>query len=242
MPVNVPVLKIRLALLLVLLLAGISTQAQNAESILEKSRDTYAQMASYVDTGVVLVEYGTSSEDQHTFSTAFNRAPRHLLLDFHKQGGDRLVIWADPNGFHTWWKTTSQQADYPNPNNAGALSLSAPNTMGVALKVPTLLYRKAFSAVMLKLANPVLDGTEDIGAHHCYRVTGRTGDVYAATGNEVNVRKVTVSIDAESFLIRKMVEEWKPLPGQRNRITTSFDPQSNLTIDETKFKFTPPSQ
>lgn len=224
------------------LFAVTSTRAQTAESILQKTRDAYAQMKSYADTGVVLYEYGTSSEDKHTFSTAFNRAPRHVLLDFHKQGGDRYVIWADPDAFHTWWKTTGQQSDYPNPNNTPAISLSEPQTSGIAVKIPTLFYGKAFESAMLKITDPALDGTEEVGGHRCNRIAGRASDVYAASGKEVNIRVVTVWIDSESFLVRKMIEEFSALPGQRNRMITSYEPQANPTLDDSRFKFTPPQQ
>ncbi len=224
------------------LFAGRSAPAQSAESILQKARDSYAQMKSYADSGIVLSEYGTSSEDKHTFSTAFNRAPRHLLLDFHKQGGDRYVVWADPDAFHTWWKTTGQRTDYANPNNTPAISLSGPNTGGVALKIPTLLYGRAFESAMLKIGNPVLEGSEEMGGNRCYRITGRASDVYAATGHEVNIRRVTVWIDTESFLICKMVEEGQAVPGQRNRTTTSYHPRANPKLDDAQFKFTSPTQ
>ncbi|HZQ24865.1 MAG TPA: DUF2092 domain-containing protein [Terriglobales bacterium] len=217
-----------------------AAHGQTADSVLQKARDTYGQMKSYADTGVVLYEYGTSSEDKHTFSTAFNRSPRHLLLDFHKQGGDRYVIWADPDAFHTWWKTTGQQTDYANPNNAPAISLSDLNSQGTALKIPTLLYAKAFGAAMLKIADPTMDGTEDIEGHHCHRIVGRLSDVYTATGKEVNIRKATVWIDTASFLIRKMVEEAKAPSGQHNRKTTLYDPRANPTLDNASFKFAPP--
>ena len=217
-----------------------SAYAQTGESILQKSRDTYAQLKSYADTGVVLDQYGVSSEDNHTFSTVFNRAPRHVLLDFRKQAGDRYVIWADPDAFHTWWKTTGQQMDYPNPNNTPAISLSGPTTVGVSLKIPTLLYGKAFSAEMLKVADPVLAGTEEVGENGCHRITGGASDVYGATGREVNKRKVTVWIDRESFLIRKVVEEFEAPPGQRKRIITTFEPQMNPLLDNVNFQFTPP--
>lgn len=223
------------------LLSG-SANAQSAASILQKARDTYAQMKSYSDTGQVINDFGGPSPDKHTFSTAFNRAPRHFLLDFHKQGGDRFVIWADPDAFHTWWKTTAQQTDYPNPNNIPAISLSDSGSQGTSLKIPTLLYGKAFGAAMLNIADATVDGTEDINGRRCHRITGRMSDVYAATSKEVNIRKVTVWIDSDSFLIRKMVEEPKTVPGQTNRKTTIYEPQANPTLDEAKFKFTPPAQ
>jgi outer membrane lipoprotein-sorting protein len=214
--------------------------AQSADSILQKTRDTYGQMKSYADSGMVVYEYGASSEDKHSFSTAFSRSPRHFLLDFHKQGGDRYVIWADSDAFHTWWKTTGQHTDYPNPNNSPAISLSDLNSQGTAMKIPTLLYGKAFGAAMLNIADPTVDGTDEIDSRRCHRITGRLSDVYAATGKEVNIRKVTIWIDAESFLIRKLVEESKPLPGQRSRKITIYEPRANPTLDDAKFKFTPP--
>lgn len=234
--------KIFLAVIAFGLLFFAEASAQSAESILQKSRDTYEQLKSYADAGMVLVEYGTSSEDKHTFSTAFNRAPRHVLLDFHKQGGDRYVIWAEPDAFHTWWKATAQRTEYPNPNNMPAISMSGQQTGGVALKIPTLLYGKAFSAEMLKIADPVLGGTDDVGGHSCHRISGRSSDVYAATGNEVNIRKVTVWIDTRSFLVRKMVEEFSAPPGQRSRTITSYEPRANPTLDNASFKFTPPTE
>ena len=223
------------------LLSG-SAEAQSAESILQKARDSYVQMKSYSDTGQVIYDFGGPSPDKHTFSTVFNRSPRHFLLDFHKQGGDRYVIWADPDAFHTWWKTTAQQTDYPNPNNTPAISMSDPGSQGTAMKIPSLLYGKAFGSAMLNIADPAVDGTEEIGGRRCYRITGRMSDVYAATGREVNIRKVTVWIDSGSFLVFKMVEEPKTVPGQTNRKTTIYEPQANPALDDAKFKFTPPTQ
>ena len=215
--------------------------AENASEVLQKTRTTYGAMKSYADTGVVLNEYGSSSQDRHTFSTYFNRAPRHFLLDFRKQGGSQYVIWGDPDAFHTWWSTTGQQYDYPNPNNITAISGSSQNTGATSMKIPTLLYLKsALAGQMLELADPVLDGTEPIGNRRCYRITGRASDVYATTGKEVNVRRVTVWIDAESSLVRKVLEEWKPLPGQRSRVITTFEPQVNPALDDSRFKFVAP--
>jgi outer membrane lipoprotein-sorting protein len=216
-------------------------QAQTAESALQKTRDTYANLNSYADTGTIIVEYGSSSVDKHSFSTSFNRSPRGFLLDFHKQGGDRYVIWADPGAFHTWWKTTGQQYDYPNPNNTPAISLSGPNTKDAAMKIPTLLYGKSqLAAAMLNLADPVLEGTDQIGGHRCHRISGRASDTYAASGKAVNIHKTTVWIDDDSFLVRKVLEDWKALPGQRARLITTFEPRANPNLEKSPFQFVPP--
>src|SRR5438105_2666522 len=75
-----------------------------ADDTLQRARVAYAELRSYADTGVVLFEYGSSSKDRHSFSTYFNRTPRHFYFDFKKDVGDRYVIWGDPEAFHTWWK------------------------------------------------------------------------------------------------------------------------------------------
>jgi outer membrane lipoprotein-sorting protein len=216
-------------------------RAQNAEDILQRTRAMYVSLRSYSDTGVVLSEYGSSSQDRHTFTTYFNRNPRHFILDFRKQGGGQYVIWGDPDAFHTWWMTTGQQYDYPNPNNVNAISMSSQNTGSSALKIPTLLYGKSsLAAALLNISDPVLDGTEEVAGRRCYRLMGRVSDLYAATGKEVNIHKITVCIDTELLLIRKVLEEWKALPGQRSRLITTYEPRANPALEDARFKFVPP--
>jgi outer membrane lipoprotein-sorting protein len=229
-------------MLLAAMVSRTTVRADGAEQILQKMRDTYTAMKSYADTGVIVNEYGGIS-DRHTFSTSFSRAPRRFLLDFRKQGGDRYVIWADANAFHTWWKTTGQQTDYANPNNAPAISMSGRNTQNSGLKIPALLFSKVnLGGDFNNFADVALDGTEDVGGRRCNRLIGRASDRYAATDKEVNIRKMTLWIDAESSLIRQVREEWKGTPGSITRITTTYQPQANPTLDDAKFAFTPPQQ
>ena len=224
----------------VVLLGATWAHAQTASDILQKMRDTYGALNSYADSAVMVREYGAT--DRHTFATYFNRAPRHFLLDFHKQGGDRYVVWGDPDGFHTWWKTTKQTTDYPNPNNTPAITLSGPPTQSGVVKIPTLLYSKAsLGGDFTNFADVKLEGSEVIGGHHCYRLKGKASDSYAASGKEVNIRKMTLWIDAESFLLREVREEWPPVGGTATRMTTTYEPQANPALDDAKFKFTPPT-
>src|SRR5262249_40925853 len=160
---------------------------------------------------------------------------------FTKQGGDRYVVWGDPDAFHTWWKTTGQQFDYPNPDNMPALNGSGRNTYSVGMKIPALLYGRArLLSDFANFTGLTDDGTEDVGGRRCHRVLGTTRDVSAATEKEVNVRKMTVWIDAESLLIRKIIEQWKALPGQISRMTTTYEPQANPALDENRFRFVAP--
>ena len=222
-------------------LATSVADAQTAESILQNARETYANLKSYADTGMMVYEYGAASEDKHSFSTAFTRSPRHFILDFRKQSGDRYVVWGDPDGFHTWWKTTNQTSDYPNPSNTPAITLSGPPTQNAVLKIPTLLYSKAtLGGDFTNFADAKLDGNEEIGGHRCYRLTGKASDSYAATGKEVNMRKMTLWIDADSFLLRRVQEEWPPVGGTTTRNTTTYEPQANPSLQDASFKFVPP--
>jgi outer membrane lipoprotein-sorting protein len=214
---------------------------ESADAIVSRTRATYAALNSYSDRGVVLREYSDNNKDRHTFTTFFNRAPRHFLLEFHKQGGDQFEIWGDPDAYHTWWKTTGQASDYPNPNNIPALNLNDYTTLGLSTKIPSLLYAKApIVGALSHFADATVDGTEDVGGAHCYRLVGHTSDVYGATGKEVNLRKLTVWIDQKSSLVRQVREESKATPGALNRTTTTYEPQANPTIPDSAFKFTPP--
>jgi outer membrane lipoprotein-sorting protein len=235
-----PLLRRTLLASLAVLIVG-PARAQHAADILQKMRDAYGAMKSYSDTGVIIHEYGVT--DRHTFTTYFNRAPRHFFLDFHKQGGDRYVIWGDPDAFHTWWKATRQTTDYANPNNTPAISLSGPPTKNAVLKVPALLYSKAnLGGDFNNLADVKLDGTEEIAGRRCHRLTGRASDTYSASGKEVNIRTMTIWVDADSFLLRKVREEWPPVGGTASRVTTTYEPLANPAIEDAKFKFVPPAQ
>ena len=214
---------------------------------LARSRAMYAALNSYSDTGVVINEFGPASspvKEQQTFTTYFRRTPRGFYFDFKKESGDRFVIWGDPDAFHTWWKTTGAESDFPNPNNIGAFATAEPKAHDAALKIPTLLYSKApFQGAFTNFSGPTEEGTEEIGGHKCHRLVGTDYDVYGATGNKVNVRQMTVWIDDESFLIRKIIEvPTNTPPGNVNRVTTTFEPQANPMLDESKLKFIPPAK
>jgi outer membrane lipoprotein-sorting protein len=233
-----------LSFVVAMVLTSSPARSVAADDVLARSRAMYAALKSYADTGTVEHEYGPTSaraRDRHAFTTFFNRAPRRFYFDFKKDSGDRYVIWGDPEAFHTWWKTTNVKEDYPNPGNIGAFSTSGPLTAGSAMKIPTLLYSKAdLQGPFTNFTDAVNDGMEDINGHKCYRLGGTAKDIYG-TGRESNVRALTVWIDAESLLIRKLVEVPKDqLPGHFNRTTTTFEPQPNQALDESRFKFTPP--
>lgn len=216
-----------------------NAQARESSDLMQRLRATYGELRSYADSGAVLYEYAGSAQDHHTFTTAFTRAPRRFQLDFHKDGGDRHVLWGDPDAFHTWTKAVGAQTDYPNPNNVGAITLSGPNTASVAVKIPTLLYAKAdIPGDFSNVRDLAAAGSESVEGHPCHKYTARAADVYG-TGREVNAHAMALWIDAETQLIRKVVEEWPPIGGHASRRTTTYRPEANPVLDENRFRFDP---
>lgn len=233
----------RIAFLFSILAVPFSAQTASGDKIFASVLAKYASLNSYSDSGEIINEYGTSSKDVHKFKTLFNRAPRGYLLDFTKVSGEKFVIWGDPDAFHSWWSSINSRSDYPNPSNTGVFIGSDVHTYGVAMKVTSLIYAKAnLQGSFTNFTDIVLAGTDDVSGHKCYRLTGKARDIYSNTGRESNVRKMTVWVDTDSMLIRKVVEEWPPLPGQVSRYTTIYDPQANPAIDAAKFKFEPPTR
>jgi outer membrane lipoprotein-sorting protein len=220
---------------------AVANAEESSAAILAHARSVYEALNSYADSGTVLYEYTATSHDEHHFTTAFNRAPRRFLLDFHKGSGDRIVISGDPDAFHVWWKATGQTTEYPNPKNAGAITLSDFPTNAVATKIPPLLYAKAglpgAIAHFVPEDNVVPEACAD---KKCYRLQGTTGDTYGATGRQVNVRKLSVWVEEQTYLIRKVIEDAPAAAGTLNRTTTTFIPQANPTLDDDAFKFTVP--
>jgi outer membrane lipoprotein-sorting protein len=226
---------------LLLTLSSMTVHAEEAPAaILEHARTVYAGLDSYADTGTVIYEYSPTAHDEHRFSTAFIRSPRHFLMDVRKGSGDRIVITGDPDAFHSWWKATGQVTEFPNPKNTGALMLNAFPTAAVSTKIPTLLYSKANLPGAFQNFVPGRNaGLESCGEQKCYRLEGTTSDLYG-TGAEVNVRKLTVWIETGSYLVRKVTEEAPSAPGALNRTTTIFVPQADPKLADDAFQFTPP--
>jgi outer membrane lipoprotein-sorting protein len=213
---------------------------QSPADILEHTRSAYAALASYSDTAATIHEYGPSSQEASSFTTFFNRAPRHFLFDYRKPS-DRIVVWGDPDAFHVWWKATGQVTEYPNPKNTGAIMLNDYPTTGTITKIPPLLYFKANMPGSIADFDPKrLAGMEDVGGSKCYRLEGSTSDTYGQTGKKVNVRSLTLWIDSSTYLVRRIVEESPTRAGMLNRTTTTITPQANPQISDDHFQYTPP--
>jgi outer membrane lipoprotein-sorting protein len=232
------------ALLLLPPSASHTAASKRAEDILARSRAMYASLKSYADTGTVDAEYGSSSRDRHTFKTWY-RAPRLFLFDFTKQANaERLVVWSDDQAFHSWTQSTGVQYDYPKGQGSTAFTLGSYPTRGSITMIPSFLFSGAgLVGTLTEFGDASDEGTESVDGRPCHKLVGVAKSVYTATGHVVNVRRTTVWIDVETLLVRKVFEDTpRGVPaGQVNRTTTTFKPHANSTIDDVRFRFTPPS-
>jgi hypothetical protein len=222
--------------------------ALSPEQVLKRSRETYAALSSYSDSGSITNSYRSGSApasiDTFTFHTLYH-APRQFLLDFRKGAAatdERFVLWSEGQDFNTWWSATKVHEDYPQGQGANAFALGAFPTQGAVVMVPPLLFAKA--GLQGPLANFTLkhgDGTEKIGAHVCYRLVGEEAVAYK-TGNVAGGRAVTIWIDTESMLVRKVFEDTPAGSGSDTAltVTTSIDPSANAAIDSSRFHFEMP--
>ncbi len=219
-----------------------------SDDVLARSRAMYASLKSYADTGVVLYEYGNAASpvrDQHTFKTFF-RKPRHFYFDFlkgGKPGGERVVVWSDDHAFHSWGSGLGIENTYPKGTGNSAFVTSIYPTYGSIVMISPLLFPGAGLIGALEEFEPSgVEGVEIVAGRKCHKVAGIAKSRYIS-GREVNVRRMTAWIDAETLLVRKVLEDTPrgSIAGTVARRTTSFDPQANPTLDDARFRFTPPA-
>ncbi len=217
--------------------------APSADDVLTKTRAAYAALKSYEDKGNVDVEFGQAGaqvKERHSFRTAY-KAPRQYLFDFTKAGGaDRDVAWGDGEMFHSWWKSTGQQQDFPKGQGANAFIFGTTPTLNAIVQIAPLLFPNAgLSGPMVEFGDAVNAGIEPVDGHDCYKLSGTAHAVYKATGRVTDTRPMTVWIDTRTMLVRKVFED-RSQGKLLSRSTTSFDPHDNPQPDERLFRFSAP--
>ncbi len=225
-------------------------RANNSGNILERSRAAYAALRSYSDTATITTEDilpGAPAIIEHHTVTTLYRAPRQFFFEFTKDpeaGGERFVIWCEGTDFNTWWSTTGVHEKYEKGKGEFAFATASEPTKGSAMLIAPLLFSQAnLQGPLLNLSDVKVVGAEDIGAHHCQKLTAEMKLSYS-TGNTAEDRSTTVWIDAESMLIRKVFQDTPKgsMVGSASRVTTVFDPQANPQLEDSRFRFTVPSE
>ena len=108
--------------------------------------------------------------------------------------------------------------------------------------IPSLIYHNAnLASVIQATEEPVVAGTETIGGRRCLKVMGIERWRYPS-GQVTGVRPITLWIDAETYLIRKIVEDTpKSSPrGVIGRRIITFEPRADMPIEASRFAFAVP--
>jgi outer membrane lipoprotein-sorting protein len=234
-------------------LAGILFPAVCAlaqEDYVARSRAAYAALESYSDTAVVDTELqlagGPLIRERHTFTTRF-RKPRQYYFEFNEDrsaGGDRFVVWSDNRAFKTWWGTTGIENTYPPGQGVSALVQAFGVTNQAAAIVTPLLFPEAnLRGGLLNFEGGAFEATEAIEGRGCHRVKGVQRSVYG-TGRGEHVRDTTLWIDAQTFLLCRMLEDTPrgTIAGTVQRTTTTFRAQANPEITDVQFEFSAPKK
>ena len=226
-----------------------SVQAASAPGdVLDRSRAMYAALRSYADTGTTTTEYRSPGApamiERHTFSTLY-KAPRQFLFDFQKDpkvGVERFVIWGDGEDFHTWWSATHVHDTFPRGRGAIAFALGSMPTKGSGVLIAPLMFGQG--ELHGSIADFAVTGggeIEDVGGRRCYKLVGQVGLAYGS-GAVAGARQVAVWIDVETLLVRRVFEDTPVGTGSgiTTTITTTFEPQANLAIEDGRFRFAVP--
>jgi hypothetical protein len=216
------------------------------QEVLARSRVLYGSLRSYADSGTVDVELGPAANlirERHTFKTHY-RGPRHFSFDFIKhQNLDRFVVWGNDEAFHSWWQATGVHSTFPKGKGATAFLTGALPTKNALMLISPLLFPNAgLAGTVTEFGDQTNAGTESVGGRPCHKLTGVARSRYG-NGYEHNVRETTIWIDQETLLIRRIFEDTpRGTPGGTvSRVTTTFEPVLNPTLEDSRFTFVPPT-
>lgn len=221
--------------------------------VLARSIALYPTLKSYADTGTVVKDAGGNWE-RYKFRTYFRPAERDLYFDFQglqwKSGAliadmtdERRVFWMNKGELQTFDQRTRLHETIPAERQVSSLKSAGARTYGASILIPALIYPKTnLPSTVLQIQEATDAGFETIGGRRCHKVVGMAA-AYYPSGQITNVRPVTVWIDAETLLIRKVFEDSPKgsAPGTVYRVTVTLDPQANPAIDDRKFQFTVPT-
>jgi hypothetical protein len=242
------------ALMALLMVTTTAARADdNGLDLLNQSIARYAAMASYADTGTVVREM-PELVDRWKFKTTFQR-PLNFRFDFQgvssrsgelvtDSSNDRIVLWMIDGELQAFNQRMRSHNVVPRTGNQPAELLGASvATAGTSLLIPSLLYSKAnLPGLLQQIREAVNAGYETVGGRRCHKIVGRAAQYYPS-GKMTNVRQVTVWVDAETLLLRKVFEDTVEgfLPGSYNQLTVTIEPVADPTLDESSFRFTMPA-
>ena len=226
----------------------------NVNDVLAKMKAAYVALNSYADTGTVVDDVGGFA-DKSQFRTFYTRDPRNLFIEFkgveslYKNGyripyTNRLVFWMQKGELEKWDQTGTHET-FPSDGGGqvNALKSASYGSAGITILIPSLVYTKANLATPIQaMEEPTAAGYETIGNRRCYKVMGVERWRYP-NGRITGVRPITIWIDAETLLIRKILQDTPKgsAVGRINTRTIVLDAQANPKLDLSVFAFKVPA-
>jgi len=231
----------------------VSAQSTGSDT-LNRTIALYATLNSYADTGTVVRE-APGIVDRSKFRTYFRRSSLDFLFDYQNltsQSGaatidmsrGRIVLWMINGELQSFNKEQRTHESIPRASGKqpAALQNAGAGTKGTSVLIPSLIFSKAqLPGTLLQITEAADSGFESVNGHRCRKIVGIAAQYYPS-GQMTNVRRVTVWVDAETLLVRKVFEDTpKGYPaGAYSTLTVTIEPQANPTLDEGKFQFTVP--
>jgi outer membrane lipoprotein-sorting protein len=239
---------------LIALTSARMTVADDANSILAKSRAAYASLKTYADAGTVVIQ------DDRTYTRSrfrtFRRLPKDFYYEFWKvsstgTGGTiplqgHTVFWMLNGNLDKWDEVGKLHESFPAGvrSQIPPIANSGSSTGGALPIIASLLFPKAaILSDLEEIQTLSLAGTEKIAGHDCYKLTGVAQSRYQS-GATFNVRPVTLWIDAQSYLLRQFFTDTPRsfAAGVIHRVTITINPVANPPLNDGNFSYKIPNQ
>jgi hypothetical protein len=242
------------ALLSTLLATTLARADDDGMDLLKRSMAFYASLSTYSDSGTAVRE-GPGLVDRWKFKTYFLR-PLDFRFDFQGVTSQSAGLTVDSSAQHValWMiqgelQSFNQQLRTHNTigrtgNQPGELLNASAYTAGTSVLIPSLLFAKSdLPGSIRQIREATHAGFESVNGHRCHRIVGTAAQFYPS-GKMTNVRQVTVWLDAQSLLVRKVFEDTpQGYPaGSFLRLTINLDPQANPKLEDENFQFVVPKE
>lgn len=222
--------------------------------LLKQTIALYPTLSTYTDEGSALREQ-PGLVDRWKFTTAFRR-PHDFYFNFQGVTSRSAGLTADAAyQHHVLWMIDGELQAFnkqlrthttvpPTGNQPAELVNASAATVGTSVLIPSLLFAKSeLPGTLKQIREAAHAGYESVNGHRCHKIVG-TAAQYYPSGKMTNVRPVTVWLDAQSLLVRKVFEDTpKGYPaGAYLRLTIDLDPQANPPVQDANFRFSVPKE
>lgn len=233
---------------------GLARAEDDGTALLKRSLDLYSRLPAYTDSGTAVRE-GPGLIDRWKFQTYFRR-PLDFRFDFQgvtsqsagltmDSSSQHIVVWMIQGELQSFNQQLRTHNTVPRTGNQPAELLNASaGTVGTSVLIPSLLFAKAdLPGTLRQIREAAQVGFESVNGHRCHKIVGTAAQFYPS-GKMTNVREVTVWLDAQSLLVRKVFEDTpKGYPGGSFlRLTINLDPDTNPRLEDASFQFSVPGE